>query len=420
MLNNEIKTPIKARPSGNRFNAVIGIYTGMGTSHSWLWFVDIFERFGLLALRFLTERDIHEQALDHVDVLAVSGGDTFAVAQGMGERGAKELARFIRRGGLYIGSCAGAYLPLVSSKQHLNYFNFVPVKIGNLTKILPKAKQIPEKFCTPYGCSFVFHPVREEVRVRLNGCEPFDRGAGPVLAPLYGGPSLVVNGGSSEILAFYEGFTNKTVFLADRDIAHDTIIGKAAVVREKMGDGHLYLFGPHFEHPAYPEANQLVADVIAFETGAGRDVTGQSLKDDAKTIKGTEARQLLRNIKRELSNSRIVSIGLEMLPVRWMIGKKLYDPVKIRFFIESLWQRLLKLEKWDVLALPGGSDPRKLVVHASDVTLLSRAIKKRIDNGVDSTDLARQIFGRLNIVSTLFLEIYFKSKLLNGGIKHEL
>ena len=289
----------KARFSGNHFNTVIGIYTGMGTSHSWLWFVDIFERFGLLELRFLTEKDIHEQALDNVDVLAVSGGDTFAVAEGMGKKGAEELERFIRSGGLYIGSCAGAYLPLISSKQHLNLFNFVPVKIGNLTKILPKAKRIPEKFCTPYGCSFVFHPVREEVRVKLNGFEPFDRGAGSVLAPLYGGPSLLVNGGSSEVLAFYEDFTDKTVFLADREIASNTMIGKAAVVREKMGEGHLYLFGPHFEHPSYPVANQLMADVIALEAAAGRNIIRQRSDDGAKTIKGKEAGRLVRDIKRE-------------------------------------------------------------------------------------------------------------------------
>lgn len=115
-----------------------------------------------------------------------------------------------------------------------------------------------------------------------------------------------------------------------------------------------------------------------------------------------------------MSNSRIVSIGLEPLPVRWMIGKKIYEPAKIRFFLESLWKRLLVLEKWDVLAVPHGSDTR-IVSCASKITMLSRAIKQHIDKGVDSTDLARQILGRLNIVSTLFLEIYFKSKLLNGG-----
>ena len=109
-----------------------------------------------------------------------------------------------------------------------------------------------------------------------------------------------------------------------------------------------------------------------------------------------------------------------MLPVRWMIGKKNYDPAKIRFFLESLWKRLLILEKWDVLAVPNGTDTRTVVACASDITIISRAIKKSIGKGMDSTDLARQIFGKLNIVSTLFLEIYFKSMLLNGGVKHEL
>ncbi len=400
----------------NPSRARIGIYTGTGTSHSWLWFVDIFERFGFFDLMFLTEKDIQEQGLDTVDVLAVSGGDTFAVAEALGKKGADKLGCFIRNGGLYIGSCAGAYLPLNSSKKHLNLFNFAAVKIANLTKILPEVKEVPEKFCTPYGCSFIFHPVREEVRVRTNSFEPF-RSAGSLVAPLYGGPSMLVSD-DANVLAYYEGFTDKTVFLVDDEIAWNTVIGNAAVVRKKMGKGHLYLFGPHFEHPYYPLANELVADVISFEVKKNLHAI-RKLEDNITKIKDTDANQLIRNVKRELSNSRIVSSGLEMVPVHWLIGNKIYEPAKIRVFLESLWKRLRVIEKWDRLIVNNGSD-KSVVEYASDITVILRAIKKYIDKGLDTTDLSRQLFGKLNILSTIFLDIYFKSQLLNGGVKHEL
>ena len=99
----------------------IGIYTGKGASHSWLWFVEVFERLGFYDLSFLTEADLVKDSLENVDVLAVSGGDTFAIAEALGPQGANRLKTLITRGGLYLGSCAGAYLPLNSSKEHLNH-----------------------------------------------------------------------------------------------------------------------------------------------------------------------------------------------------------------------------------------------------------------------------------------------------------
>ncbi|GAF89729.1 unnamed protein product, partial [marine sediment metagenome] len=97
----------------------IGIYTGMGASHSWLWFVELFDRMGFYEIAFLNEDEIQRDGLNGLDILVMSGGDTFAMAEGLGAKGAHKLEDFIRKGGLYIGSCAGAYLPLNSSKKNL-------------------------------------------------------------------------------------------------------------------------------------------------------------------------------------------------------------------------------------------------------------------------------------------------------------
>ena len=78
----------------------IGIYTGTGASHSWLWFVEIFDRMGFYDLSFLAENHIKVRGLDSLDVLAMSGGDTFAIAKGLGQKGAEGMESFIRGGGL--------------------------------------------------------------------------------------------------------------------------------------------------------------------------------------------------------------------------------------------------------------------------------------------------------------------------------
>ncbi len=398
-------------PDGRRYPK-IGIYTGQGTSHSWLWFVEIFDRIGFYDLAFLTEIHLKTDGLDRLDVLAMSGGDTFAIAEGLGPKGADRLERFIKSGGLYIGSCAGAYLPLHSSKEHLNLFNFVPAKIANLTQALPEAQRLREKFCTAYGCSFIFHPVREAVRIATNGFRPFSK-VPSLDAPLYGGPPMIARE-SAQVLATYSDFTDKTLFLVDEQLARDTVLGKAAVIRQKMGAGHLHLYGPHFEHPRFTLANQLLADAMLWDLrhdpARVRNHTG-----DKEAISGEACRNLLKDLKREISNSRIVAVGLETLPVRWTIGDKIYETAKIREFIEPVWQRIRPLDKLNQLVLLPGQDVR-LLEDALETTRLLREVQRGIKMGKDTLHTARRMFEALNRSSTLFLEIYFRTKM--NPIRH--
>ena len=387
----------------------IGIYCGKGTSHSWLWFVDLFDRQGFYDIKLLNEEHIKAKGLLEVDVLAMSGGDTFAIAEGLGEKGAKKLESFIKDGGLYVGSCAGAYLPLYSSKRHLNLFNYVDAKITNLAPTIPDANTRSEKFCTPYGCAFIFHPVREAVRLATNGFIPF-KGVESLLAPLYGGPQMV-SSDPSQILATYSGFSDKTVFLVDEELARRTILGRAAVVRKKMGSGHLYLFGPHFEHPHFPVANRLLVNVIYWDTQQA-SVKSKSSSTEHIVIQGHDVKGFLRNIKREISNSRIVAAGMETLPVSWRIGNKIYEPAKIRVFIEAIWLRIRTLEREGRIEMLRGQDDL-IVQSASEATSLLREVKMGIDAGINTVNTAKKVFEVLNKSCTVFLEMYFRTKMSN-------
>jgi len=393
-------------PEGRQYPK-IGIYTGQGTSHSWLWFVEVFDRIGFYDLTFLAETELTSHGLDCLDVLAMSGGDTFAIAEGLGPKGADALKGFIERGGLYIGSCAGAYLPLHSSKEHLNHFNFVPVKIANLARALPEAQRLRDKFCTAYGCSFIFHPVREAVRIATNGFTPFSK-VPSLEAPLYGGPPMIA-GESAHVLATYSDFTDKTLFLVDEQLARDTVLGKAAVIRQKMGRGYLHLYGPHFEHPRFIAANHLLADAMLWDLRHDPSQTHNSSADE-QAISGDACRTLLRDIKREISNSRIISVGLETLPVQWTIGSKVYEAAKIREFIEPVWQTIRVLEAPNQIDLLPGQDIR-LLQNASDTTAFLREVKRGIKTETDTLFTARKMFEALNRTATLFLEIYFRTRL---------
>ena len=383
----------------------IGIYTGTGSSHSWLWFVDLFDRMGFHDIDLLDAAAIQRRDLQSFDVLAVSGGDTFAVARALGPTGARSLKTFIENGGLYIGSCAGAYLVMRSSKPHLNLFNYTSVRITNLSKLLPACRGLAHKFSQAYGCDYIFHPVRDAVSIEPTGCAPF-WGTRPLDAPLFGGPGMIPSDKDC-VLARYKAFTNKTRYLVDESIARETLLGKAAAIRASLGKGHLYLLGPHFEHPHFQEANRLVADAIYWDGGRVNNDT-DPVQKNVPALAAAPGQKLLKTLKRELSNSRIVAVGLEMMPVRWLIGNKYYDPEKIRVFLDAMWQRIRRLEK----SGPLRTEPEiavQLAAFAVKTTGLLRELKHRLDDSGDTDPLARDLFTLLPGFTTAFLGLYFQT-----------
>jgi glutamine amidotransferase-like uncharacterized protein len=380
----------------------VGIYVGSGASHSWTWFADIFDRKGICSVRFVDEAEIAEGALDAIDVFFISGGDTFAIAAALGSTGAAQLEAFILQGGVYIGSCAGAYLPLKSSLYPLNQFNLVTSRITNLTKNLPAPKQMAEKFCTEYGCQYVFHPVREEVRVKI--ADGFSCAGQELNAPLYGGPAMTASD-DIEILAHYTGFTDKTEFLVDREIAEQTMIGNVAIARKRLGQGTIYLLGPHFEHPHYPAGNSIIFEAMLDDYEGPRRQRDDRESNCCETT--SCAKKIMRAFKSEISNGRIVALALERRPYTWLIGKKIYDPEKIRVFLESIWSRIAVLEG---AACVSEQEIECLLATAQQVTARLKLIKNEPDAGDDSGGVAEKLFIDLRVLSSRFLSLYFRLK----------
>ena len=389
----------------------VGIYAGEGASHSWTWFVDLMEKYSYGRLRLIQE-DAFPRLAPEQDVLLVSGGDTFAVARALESPGALALRAFLDRGGLYIGSCAGAYLPLNSSKAPLNTFNFVQCRIHNLTRDLPPVRRMPLKFSTRYGCDYIYHPVREDVRVRMEGRFPV-WGGREVCVPLYGGPPLDL---SDDIvpMAFYTGFTERTFFLTDREIAERVYLGKVAACEKHFGRGRMVLLGPHFEHPWFPEGNEIIHRWIEWHAYPGRPAAdlqakpAQGRKQRMRTGRGVLSARMQKDFKREISNLRIRAHAMTRQSVHWRIGAKVYEPEKILHFVDAVWKRL---------AGTGSSRPgtgswdseEALVDKAAACNSLLKELASKIDSGEDSQEPAGELFSSLKALVVAFLGVYFSS-----------
>jgi len=312
----------------------IGIYTGKGASHSWLWAVDTFEKHGLDLIFPFSEKEVN--FIPHFEFLFVAGGDTFALADGLGKDGAEKIKKFVKEGGIYLGSCAGAYLVLYTSKSPLNLFNFVPVQIANFERELPPVRAMREKAFNRYACCFIIHPVRDEVLIETSPFPPFFSKE-KISAPIFGGPVFKEPEGRGRVLARFSSFTERTVFLFDREIAERVLPGKPAIIEWRMGDGAFYLFGPHLEHPSFKFANSLLLKIIAYNIGKMRKKN--SLSDIF--FKGVPLK-LPDSIRRLVSDMFMKAISIGDMKAFWKIGEKYYMPEHIPVFVRAIHKRMFK------------------------------------------------------------------------------
>ncbi len=99
-----------ARPTADTVYAAV--YDGPGTRTNKVppRFERILDPAADVLLRRVAPADIREGALDQFDTVIFPGGSGSGQAKGLREAGRQAVRRFVRRGGGYVGVCAGAYL----------------------------------------------------------------------------------------------------------------------------------------------------------------------------------------------------------------------------------------------------------------------------------------------------------------------
>jgi hypothetical protein len=230
-----------------------------------------------------------------------------------------------------------------------------------------------------------------------------------MIAPLFGGPSMLPSE-DIEPIATYKGFTRKTKFLVEEELAEKTLIGNIAVAKKSMGKGHLYIFGPHFEHPHYPSCNLFLAEIIYKEQQGKRPPTRQDRSTGVQNrIHGEALRELLKGLKRELSNTRILVSGMNDFSISWLIGNKYYEPEKISVFINSVWDKLRALECLSDLEADE-MELHRCVELSKEIIENVKTIKSMMKEQGESTLLASKLFQNLKALSSTFFTLYFKVK----------
>ena len=342
----------------------VAVFAGPGSSHSWTWLADLFESRGFYRVRFSGTDEFLKTLDDGSATAMISGGDGFGIASALSGRGFRRLGDFISDGGLYVGVCAGAYLPLPSSIRPFSEFNLSSTKIENIDCVLDRVDRLPPRIAVRYGRCAVVHPVRGELELQ--------HGERTLKAPLYGGP-IFRDPEKDRVLLRYSRFTEKTEFQFGRGAASSMVLGRVAAVEATHGRGRLLLLGPHLEHPQYPDANELLAGMLGLQSV-------------------THARNAADGVRQEVSSAladlKVAILGLENRT--FVVGKKLWDGSRYLELHRAIQQRAWSMDNG--LAVEIATDLRSVrdrlarmdMGAESDVdettSLLVEAARRCVDN----------------------------------------
>ena len=181
-------------------------------------------------------------ALDAVDVLVMPGGSSVTEAKMLGKEGREKVKEFIKRGGGYIGTCAGCCLLMEPATHHPDMLNLIPFKFG------PSGGKA--------DMSIAFNERAQALAGIKKGTVSVRFSEGPVLLP-----STPVEGANIEVVATYDSDLN-----SKSDKERPSRAGCAAAVAGTYGKGHIFVFAVH------PESDE---DDHFLLKGAFRYVTGR-------------------------------------------------------------------------------------------------------------------------------------------------
>jgi glutamine amidotransferase-like uncharacterized protein len=225
----------------------VGVYADVGARGSVLAFSKLAALSPDCEAKFIDGAAVRAGALSKVDVLLMSGGSSIDISASLGDEGRTALERFIREGGCYLGSCAGALLMMESEK-------YKGLGIVPYTRVA----------APPRGGGMI-STVWAECARDLAGIAPGRHSTtyhrGPVMTPCEGHPRL----GDFTVMARFGGNVLTTGLYPDCP----SMGGYASCVAGRYGKGKVWVFSDH------PEASPHTMDLVL---GGIRYLTGRSVR----------------------------------------------------------------------------------------------------------------------------------------------
>ncbi|HVO77977.1 MAG TPA: hypothetical protein VMS79_03825 [Methanomassiliicoccales archaeon] len=344
-------------------------FTGEGASPSWLWLADSMERLGVLGMHFGDFQD----DIPGADAIVISGGDVGKISRGIGDSAFSSLLGFVKNGGTYVGLCAGAYLPLHSIHSTSSTFGTIEAPIVNIAETAA-IKSLPDRYKFRCGDRRVYQIARGPVRLHTRN--------GDIVARMIRGP--IWRRLPEELsLATYTRLEDKAERYASEDLIESVLPGNTAAISAPVGKGRLLLFGPHPEHPDYPEANAWLLGLMP----RARVVRPEERLELTEPPEGAKrAMSLARDSLAKLSGTE------------WTIGERVWNAESATHYLDAMRARMSFLERSDA-GVP--SETMEQLEHALSAM---KSLQANLSDAIE----ANVMFLSLSRASSAFLNHYFE------------
>jgi len=292
LAHHDVSTTSLASPPGGRLMRLsrlrVALYGGGGAPFHHL---ALLSRLGF-DCAFVTDQHVREGFLEGFDALVFPGGGWQAMhgqLNPLGEAGAEQVVAFVRRGGLYLGSCAGSYDAAVAPEAFTDTcpakrcMNLIGARVWNCEGEEWVGLESPGVGVWRVRNANPDHPVMAGLPetfelTHYNGplFEPTD-------PPLEGASAMLP---LAALDGLTEAFTPAEHFLAPADAPlEDTLAargareGKGVVVAGHLGLGRVVLFGSHPEFGAdaatlteWGVAARMLANALFWQAGCHREL----------------------------------------------------------------------------------------------------------------------------------------------------
>ncbi len=180
--------------------------------------------------------------LSEFDLVILPGGSGSSQSKKLGEAGRQAVRDFIRRGGGYLGICAGSYL---ASAQYDWSLHLINARVWDRAHWARGNGDVTLRLTEDGNSAF----ERPELHVGVRYAQ------GPLLVP-----------GDAADLPPYEALAIYQSEIARKGAPEDAMTGTHAIIRSEFGDGRVVCFSPHPEVENGP--NDLIESAIRWAAGS--------------------------------------------------------------------------------------------------------------------------------------------------------
>lgn len=204
----------------------VAVFKGGGVGKSYQQLIDSLEKEGdRFTVSRITPEEIRAGKLSKVDVLVHPGGSGSGQGKALEKKGREAVREFVKKGGGFLGVCAGAYLATNDYDWSLNLID---------------AKVVDRKH---------WARGKGEVTLKLSpkGKELFERKSNEMKIYYAQGPLLGRREWDSPAVPNYESLAIFATEIAEKGAPKGVMARTSAAVRANYGKGRVFCFSPHPE-----------------------------------------------------------------------------------------------------------------------------------------------------------------------------